>query len=76
MNSQGSGVDHTLQHDVQHLGVWFDQISIGICLNSQVVGTRSNASIGKYTVDTTEVLLGCLEQSTEFFEDGDIGLDE
>ena len=51
MESQTSGVNNAFQHDINSFTVWLLQITTSISLELQVVGARTNASIGEDIID-------------------------
>lgn len=62
VRSEGHGLDDAVEIDVDRVVVWLLWIAILVHLEGQVVGTRTNSSVGKDIVNSAMLFLGSLEK--------------
>lgn len=76
MESQTSGVNDAFQHHINSVTVWLLQITASISLELQVVGARTNASIGEHIVDVAVHFDSFFEERCQFGPVRHVGLAE
>lgn len=76
MHTQDSGVDNTLETNINQLMAWLLELPSLVSSKAEVVGAGTDTSIRKDIVDAAVVLVGGLEEGAEVGPAGDVGLDE
>ncbi len=76
MESQTRGVDNAFQHDINSFTVRLLRITTSIGLELQVVGARTNASIGEDIIDMAVDFDSLFEEGNQFGPVRHVGLEE